>query len=426
MPSVSHKHRPSAHVESPSGLPGGAHDPDGRTRLGRLQLRGLSVRLKEFHLSDIRLDVEPGEYFVVLGPTGAGKTVLLETIAGLFEPRDGRVLMDGRDITQVPPERRGIGFVYQDYVLFPHLKAGENIGFGLRLNHPSWPRSLVRAFGRLLDQTTHPHRLRSESARHHDVQRRVDEVSRLLSIDHLLHRRPDTLSGGEQQRVALARALVVEPLLLLLDEPLSALDPETRQSLQRELARVHRELGTTTLHVTHDFEEAVALGDRIAVVYEGEIVQVGTPEDIFRRPANEFVARFVGVRNVFAGHLQPGQPRPAQPGATVAPAGQAVTHKTFVSGELELEVDTDLTGPAHASIRPEDIIISTEAIRSSARNHFEGPIVEIADRGTLIYITVEAPHDITCIITRRSMEEMALQEGKEVHIAFKASAVHVF
>jgi molybdopterin-binding protein len=351
-------------------------------------LRNLSVDLREFHLREIDLNVAADEYFVVLGPTGAGKTVLLETIAGLFQPRKGHILMDGADVTHIAPEHRGIGFVYQDYALFPHLTAAENIAFGLRLRkgHARGPQNP-------------------------SIEQRVTEMSQLLSIDHLLHRKPRTLSGGEQQRVALARALVVEPRLLLLDEPLSALDPETREDLQRELARVHRQLGTTTLHVTHDFEEAVALADRIAVVHRGRIVQVGPPEDIFRRPANAFVARFVGVRNVFPGTV--GESR-------------ETTYATFRSGDLEIAVTTDLTGTVHASIRPEDIIISQDPICSSAQNRFHGPIVDVADRGTLIYVTVRAPSRLTSVITRRSFEEMMLQEGKEVHIAFKASAVHVF
>jgi molybdopterin-binding protein len=351
---------------------------------GSVQIRNLWVDLREFHLREIDLEVAAGEYFVVLGPTGAGKTVLLETIAGLFEPHRGQILMDGEEITDVPPERRGIGFVYQDYALFPHLNVAENIAFGLELRKD------------LSDDT---------------IERRVEQISQMLSIDHLLHRSPRTLSGGEQQRAALARALVVEPRLLLLDEPLSALDPETREALQQELARVHRELGTTTLHVTHDFEEAVALGDRIAVVHKGRIVQVGKPEDIFRRPADEFVARFVGVRNIFAG--------------TVVPS-DADGYKTFKQGDLEIAVATERSNAAHASIRPEDIILSREPIRSSARNCFRGRIADIADRGTLIYVTVNVPPDFTCVITRRSLEEMALQEGKEVYIAFKASAVHIF
>jgi len=381
---------------------------------GSLEVRGLSVDLEDFHLREIDLRVATGEYFVVLGPTGAGKTVLLETIAGLYQPHQGCVIVDGEEITGTPPEHRGIGFVYQDCALFPHLNVGQNIAFGLRLQ---------RGLGGLKD---------AGEPRARAVQQRVQAMSRLLSIDHLLHRSPKTLSGGEQQRVALARALVVKPRLLLLDEPLSALDPQTREGLQRELARIHKQLETTTLHVTHDFEEAVALGDRIAVVHQGRIVQIGTPDDIFRRPADAFVARFVGVRNIFPGRVGPGAD------ARVEEKG----YQAFKGGDLEMAVTADLAGEAHASIRPEDIIIATHPIDTSARNRFRGRIVDIADRGTLIYVTVrvfpgnasgeqsrtahDEPLDFTCVITRRSLEEMALQESKEVHIAFKASAVHIF
>ena len=349
-----------------------------------LQLRHLSVDLKEFHLRHIDLAVDAGQYFVVLGPTGAGKTVLLETIAGLFEPHQGRLLLHGRDITATPPEHRGIGFVYQDYALFPHLDVADNVAFGLKLR-----RSLDRPA----------------------IDHRVNETCSLLSIDHLLHRDPATLSGGERQRVALARALVVEPRLLLLDEPLSALDPKTREGLQHELGRIHRQLGTTTLHVTHDFEEAIALADRIAVMHQGRIVQVGSPPDIFRRPATPFVAHFVGVRNVFAGSVEPGDRQ---------------GYDTFRSNELEMAVITDVAGEAHASIRPEDIVISRHPLGGSFQNHFQGRIQDIADRGTLVYVTVRASADFTCAITRRSLEEMALREDKEVQIGFKTSAVHVF
>jgi len=365
-----------------------------------VQVRNLWVDLAEFHLREIDLDILPGEYFVVLGPTGAGKTVLLETIAGLHQPCKGRILMDSEDITHVPPERRGIGFVYQDYMLFPHLSVAGNIAFGLKL--------------RRLDRET--------------VEKRVTAIGQLLGIDHLLHRKPGTLSGGEQQRVALARALVIGPRLLLMDEPLSALDPEMREGLQRELARLHQELGTTTIHVTHDFEEAVALGDRIAVVNEGRVVQMGPPEEIFRKPGSEFVARFVGVRNIFQGEVRPGED--GYKVLSLDPSTSSGQAPSAGSGHREVEIavvtDPVLIGKVHASVRPEEIVISREPLRSSARNSFRGRIVDIADRGTVVYVTVRVPPDFTCVITRRSLEEMALREGLDVYIAFKASAVHVF
>lgn len=361
------------------------------THHGTLQIRNLSVDLGEFRLRDITLDVAAGEYFVILGPTGAGKTILLETIAGLYQADQGRILIEDQDVTSLRPEKREIGFVYQDYALFPHLDVAENIAFGLTL------RGMPRA----------------------TVDEKVETMSRLLHIDHLLHRNPKTLSGGEQQRVALARALVIEPGLLLLDEPLSALDPETREGLQRELANVHQKLGTTTLHVTHDFEEAVALGHRVAVMDAGRIVQVGTPEDIFQRPTSEFVARFVGMRNIFQGPIL---------------TANGDGYREIAIGKIRLAAVTEREGRVHASIRPEDIILSQNPLHSSARNCFQGRVVNIANRGTIIYVTLcvppDAPGDVgtdfTGVITRRSLEEMEIREGRRLYLAFKAAAVHIF
>ncbi|HEM62352.1 MAG TPA: ATP-binding cassette domain-containing protein [Chloroflexi bacterium] len=349
---------------------------------GWLQVRDLSVDLGEFHLRHVDLEIEAGEYFVILGPTGAGKTVLLETVAGLFHHSSGAIFLDGEEVSHTPPERRGIGFVYQDYALFPHLTVADNVAFGLKL------RRVERA----------------------GIGERVVRVSELLGIGDLLHRRPNTLSGGEQQRAALARALVVEPRVLLLDEPLSALDPETREALRRELAVVQSQLGTTTLHVTHDFEEAVALGHRIAVMNEGRIVQVGSPEEIFRKPASEFVARFVGVRNIFE----------------VQASRREDGYLTLSVDGVEILATADVIGPVHASIRPEDIVVSRERLRSSAQNCYPGLITEIADRGALVWVTVRVPPELTCMITRRSLTELELKQGMEVFVAFKASAVHVF
>lgn len=236
-----------------------------------IKVSDLCVDLGDFLLENIDLDVKPGEYFVILGPTGAGKTVLLESIAGLYRLKRGRIWVGGEEVTQLEPEKRGISIVYQDQMLFPHLSVRDNITFGLKLR---------KASGQ-------------------DIKSTLSWLVELLDIDHLLHRKPDTLSGGEKQKVALARALSIKPQLLLLDEPLSALDPENREGVQRELRRLHNRLKLTTVHVTHDFEEAIALGDRIAVLGDGRIHQVGTPEQIFRQPNSEFVARFAMVRNIF-------------------------------------------------------------------------------------------------------------------------------
>jgi len=347
-----------------------------------IEVKDLSVDLGGFLLRDITLDVKDGEYYMILGPTGAGKTVLLESIAGLYPIRGGQIWLNGREITNLEPEKRGIGMVYQDYVLFPHLSVKENVVFGLRL------RRLPR----------------------HEIEATLDWLTELLGISHLLERKPDTLSGGESQKVALARALSVKPEVLLLDEPLSALDPETREDIQHELRRVHERLGLTVIHVTHDFEEAVALGDRIAVIGEGRIMQVGTSEQVFRQPNSEFVARFAMSRNIFSGEVRDGDDECA----------------VIEVGEVGIAVATELRGRYHASIRPEDILISPEPLKSSARNSLRGTISRVDDRGSTLLLTVSVPPEFICLVTRRSFEEMELSEGKEVYLTFKASAVHVF
>ncbi|RPF49431.1 ABC-type sugar transport system ATPase subunit [Thermodesulfitimonas autotrophica] len=235
-----------------------------------LKVENLTVRCGAFTLKEITFQVARGEFFVLLGPTGAGKTVLLETIAGLHFPTRGRVFLSGRDVTLLPPERREIAIVYQDYALFPHLKVSENITYALRF--------------------------RRQSERKGQDWR---EVVDLLGIGHLLARYPGSLSGGEKQRVALARALAAQPQMLLLDEPLSALDPATRRETERELKKLHLALGLTTVMVTHNFEEVFALADRVAVILDGALAQVGTPQEVFRSPKSREVARFVGTENFY-------------------------------------------------------------------------------------------------------------------------------
>ncbi|MCL6446623.1 MAG: ATP-binding cassette domain-containing protein [Armatimonadetes bacterium] len=280
---------------------------------GKLRLSGVTKKIGGFSLQDISLEVAPGEYFVVLGPTGAGKTVLLETVAGIHSVDAGEIWFDGVNITAWPPEQRRFGFVYQDYVLFPHLNVKQNIAFGARVNR--WSKN--------------------------GLEKKIEDIAALLGISHLLRRFPGTLSGGEQQRVALARALVTEPQILLLDEPLAALDPRNREALQQELRQLHKIAGTLTLQVTHDFEEAFFLADRIAVLDGGRLLQVGPPEEIFARPRSAAAARFVGAENIFTGEI-------------ICRDG-----KKFVrlDGAL-LEVNTGLSGPVGFSVRPEDILLN--------------------------------------------------------------------
>jgi len=232
-----------------------------------ISLENVSISLGDFSLKSINLDIPSGEYFSILGPTGAGKTVILELIAGLYKPDEGNILINSENVERVPPEKRGVGFVYQDYALFPHLDVYNNISFGLKL------RKIPTK----------------------EIEDIVMELTELFNITHLLGRSPGTLSGGEQQRVSLARALALKPRILLMDEPLSALDPNTRKFLCREIKRIHRTYECTIVHVTHDFNEANTLATLVGIILDGQIRQVGTPDEIFKNNGDLKVSRFLGL-----------------------------------------------------------------------------------------------------------------------------------
>ncbi|ADL12860.1 tungstate ABC transporter ATP-binding protein WtpC [Acetohalobium arabaticum] len=346
-----------------------------------IKLENISKDLGDFKLKNIDLELKEEEYFTILGPTGTGKSILLEVIAGLQQPEEGDIWFEDELVSNLPPEDRQIGMVYQDYMLFPHLDVKENILFGLKL--------------------------RKESAA--EKKQKLQQIVSLLGINDLLDRSVKTLSGGEKQRVALARALIISPKILLLDEPLSALDPSTKNKIQQDLKRVHTELGTTTLHVTHDFNEALSLADRIAIMQEGEIVQVGSPQQVFKQPESNFIAEFVGSKNIFVGQ---------------------VVHKDDrtvikINEDIELEINTEKEGDISLIIRPEDIIISHQFFNSSARNSYQGVVKEVKERLSIVEVKVDIGIEMIAYITYRSLEEMGIEPGKEVYLTFKATACHV-
>ncbi len=347
-----------------------------------LHIEHVSKDMGEFTLKDISLEVPQGEYVVIIGPTGAGKTILLETVAGIYQPESGRVCLRGRDITHEEPRNRNICMVYQDYMLFPHLSVHDNISFGLR--------------NRKLEKP--------------EIERRVEESAALLGISHLLHRCPDTLSGGEQQRAAIARAIVMEPSVLLLDEPLSALDGRTREALRKELQRLHDAMDITVLHITHNFEEVFSLADRVAVMNHGEIVQVGAPDEVFRKPNCEFIADFVGVENLFKGMCR-------------LDNGNAV-----IETEALCLVSTTCSrdGEVFVSIRPEDIMVSRAKPEISAQNVFSGKVTESVDAGMVMRVVVDAGLPFVVTLTRQAYQDLDIKEGDPVYILFKAASVHVF
>jgi len=245
-------------------------------RAGALRIRALTKLFGDVRAVDgIALEVRPGEFVTLLGPSGSGKTTTLRMIAGFIEPESGTIEVDGRELTGVPPYKRDVGMIFQNYALFPHMTAEQNIAFPLEM------RGVRRA----------------------EARRRVDQALEMVRLGGLGRRYPRQLSGGQQQRIAFARAVVFNPRLLLMDEPLGALDKKLREALQLEIIRISRQLGITVLYVTHDQEEALVLSDRIAIFNHGRIEQLGSGEDLYERPASLFVADFIGESNIFRGRL---------------------------------------------------------------------------------------------------------------------------
>jgi molybdate/tungstate transport system ATP-binding protein len=347
-----------------------------------IKIENLSKDWKEFKIDNINLEVNENEYFVFLGPSGSGKTMLLELIAGMWSSDSGKVYMNNIDVTNFPPEKRGVGFVYQNYMLFPHKTVFENIAFGLTLR----------------------------KVEKQQIKIEVEELMNLFGISNLSNRLPRTLSGGEQQKTALARALIIHPKVLLMDEPLSALDRKTREELIQEFRRIHKKFNITIIQVTHNFDEALQLADRIAIMKKGKISQVGTTDEIFRRPKDEFVADFVGTENIIKGVAKEG-----------------IDGLTIVdTGNIMIESSQKKTEEVHLTIRPEDITLSNENITTSARNVFKGHIKEVYDLGTIIKLTVDVGEQLVLVLTRKSFSDLELNIGKQIYIYFKATAVNLF
>lgn len=339
----------------------------------------VSIHLGEFDLRDINLTIGRNEFFILMGPTGAGKTVLLEAIAGLIRVDIGRISVGGRDVTGLPPEKRGISIVYQDYSLFPHLTVLDNITYGL-----------------------HFHKIPKNEA-----DKRLDRLVDELDLAHLLERLPTNLSGGENQRVSLARALIVDPQVLLLDEPLSALDPGFREDLRKGLKGLHEHTDATFLMVTHDFSEALSLADRAAVMDGGRIKQVGEMKEIFQKPESTFVADFVGMKNLFTASFQ--------------------DTKALING-LEVELGrTPEDGHGYIAIRPEDVVLSRRKLYSSMRNSFRGKVTDITDQGLYYEVSIFVDGvTFKSLITKSALFDLEVGEGSHIYLSFKSTAIHTF
>jgi spermidine/putrescine transport system ATP-binding protein len=338
---------------------------------------GLAVR-------DASFTVRRGEFFAVLGPSGCGKTTALRMIAGFEEPTQGRILLEGRDVSRIPPYRRRVNTVFQQYALFPHMSVWDNVAFGPR------SRKLADA----------------------DVARRVRDVLAVVRLEELAHRKPAQLSGGQQQRVALARALVNHPSALLLDEPLGALDLQLRQAMQGELKRIQREVGITFVHVTHDQEEALGLSDRIAVMNAGRLEQIGTPQEIYHSPATAFVAGFIGGANLLA--------------ATVAEVhGGRASVELASGGRVDLPAGdwgARAGGRAVVMVRPERLRLDAAVVPGA----LAAAVESVAFQGPVLRCGLRA-RDGTELVARLGPEQAVpeLRPGQELQIGWDAGAARL-
>ena len=321
-------------------------------------------------LGGVSLSVAAGEFLTILGPSGSGKTTLLKVVAGFEFPDAGRVTVGGADITDVSPAKRNIGMVFQNYALFPHMSVARNIAFPLQMR--GVPKS--------------------------EIDRRVIQAMALVELQGYGERLPSQLSGGQQQRVALARAVVFDPTLLLLDEPFGALDRKLRESMQLEVRRLQRRLGLTTVFITHDQEEALVLSDRIAVMDGGAIRQIGAPDEIYDRPADDFVAQFIGESNLLVGEI-------AAPDRVVLDGGTSVTVRGLDGGH----------GRVRLLVRPEKMAID------SATNRFTGTIVEAVYLGEAHKLRVKVAEGVELLVRGHR----AVPTGARVTVGFAPEDAHV-
>ena len=346
--------------------------------MASVSLRGVSKSYGGIDaVKKLDLEIAEGEFLVLLGPSGCGKTTTLRMIAGFAQPTTGHVLIGGADVTDLPPRQRNIGMVFQNYALFPNMTVSENIGFGLR------ERRVATA----------------------EISKRVSELLGMVQLEGRSDAYPSELSGGQQQRVALARALAFSPKLLLMDEPLGALDLKLRESMQIELHRIQRSLGITTIMVTHDQQEAMSLADRIVVMAGGEIQQAGSPEQLYSEPRNKFVADFIGKNNLLDGTV------------VVSKPGRCTVR---IAGSFDIDVATRATVRSGQSvevgIRPQQLHVGAAA--ASGYNVISGEVEARRFLGNVVYYSVRLPND-ALLLVESSTGQALVGEGERVSVGWK-------
>ena len=345
-----------------------------------IRAEDISFHIGTFKLEGLSLDIAGGEYFVLLGPPGSGKTIFLECLCGLKKVESGRLYIGGRDVTTLEPRTRGIGYVPQDYALFPHLCVERNIAFGLR------------AHGR--------------------AETKVPEIAELLGIRHLLDRRTEGLSGGEKQRVALARALVLEPKVLLLDEPVCALDEVTRQEICGQLLTLQRQLGLTTIHVSHNLEEAFSVADRAGILHQGVLQQVGSLGHLLRKPQSEFVARFMRCENIFE--------------ARVTEQNASGSNTRVKVNGLDLLIRGRHSGKLIFVIRPEDVLVRGGCEPDDGgENTVSATLVRSRDCGGYVRAELAGPVNLVAHMTHGAFAGLKAEHRPSVAVCLGAEYIHV-
>ena len=342
-----------------------------------LALKNISKKYKDFTLKDVSFVAEKGDYVVLLGESGAGKSLILEMIAGLIIPDSGEIWLNDKNITRQKIQQRNIGLVFQDNTVFPHLTVKNNIAFPLK--------------SRKIDRKT--------------IDKKVNQLAEKSGISHLLDRWPGTLSGGELQRVALARTLSFEPDCLLLDEPLASLDVQLRDGMRSLFREINNE-GITIIHVTHDFEEAIALADKVGIIQNGSIKQFGLPKEVFHKPKSKFIANFTGVKNFYN---------------AVVGSGDVL----LLEDKIEIKHALGrLQGLGFAMFKSEDVVLSKSEFDSSISNNFQGVVVDMAPTRHGMEVIVDIGIKVAALITRKSAEKYNLTKRSPVWIGIKATAVH--
>jgi spermidine/putrescine ABC transporter ATP-binding subunit len=345
--------------------------------MSKVSLRGVTARFGAVTaLHPLDLDIAQGEFLTLLGPSGCGKTTTLRLIAGFLRPRAGRILFDDEDVSDTPPNRRRIGMVFQDYALFPHMTIAENIGFGLRERHVATP----------------------------EIRRRVNELLEMIHLPDLGQRFPGELSGGQRQRVALARAVAHPPRVLLMDEPLGALDLKLREAMQGEIQRIQRRLGITTVFVTHDQSEAMSMSDRIVVMNHGRVEQAGSARDLYDHPVSRFVADFLGRINMLP--------------VMVREAGSDGASLEFIGNTLRQDTSAiRAAGPATLAIRPEHFHLLSPGPTPTAINALPGRVIGIQFLGNLVRCEIELNGGIGVTVETIPNDPLAVP-GREVWVAW--------